>query len=184
MRYLLPAMFIAIFVAASAQAGFMGQEVTTEWIYPSMQDILETHNFLVSTEVELIPDYIQNSSSFSIDIGDDYIFFKNLDVNPGGYWQDVAANGWRFLDKNGTIEEIVGFTIGETTGGITGLDPEDLVFTADSVFANFGDSGPNGDNVLWGDPGSTIRLDIVFIPEPASLLLILPGILLLRKRTT
>ena len=183
MRYLLPAMFIAIFIAASAQAGFMGQEVTAEWIYPLMPDVLETHNVLVSTAVELPPDVIQNSPNFSIDVGDDYILFTSFQASEG-YWTDAAANGWQFIDKNGAIEEIVGFTIGATTGGVTGLDPEDLVFTADSVFANFGDSGPNGDNVVLGVAGNTIRLDIVFIPEPASLLVILPGILLLRKRTT
>ena len=127
----------------------------------------------------------QLSEQIIRDIGDDYILFTNLPRSPGGYWLDVAANGWQFVDNNGTIEEIVGFTIGATTGVVAGLDPEDLVFTADSVFGNFGDSGPNANgynSVAW-EEGSTIRLDIIFIPEPASLFLVLPVILLLRKHT-
>ena len=66
-----------------------------------------------------------------------------------------------------------------TTGTINGLDPDDLSFTANSVFANLGDSGPNG--AIGFTSGSSIRLDIVFVPEPTTILLLGLGGLVLRK---
>jgi hypothetical protein len=157
---------------APVQAGLIGKEITAQWLYPSMSDIADERDFYVGTGVELPPEIWQGPYAVSIDVGDDYVFFTgpNYDI----WWGYTAANGCRLIDKNGTIEDIVGFTIGTTTGNVTGLDPEDLVFTADSIFVNFGASGASGskgESVHWG-PGTTIRLDIVFIPEPGTLMLL------------
>ena len=160
------------------QAGLIGHEITAQWVYPTMSDVIETHDFTVGSAVELPPEVIVNDSELSIDIGDDYILFTCLSEN---IWQNNSANGWQFIDKNGTIEEIVGFSIGEITGSVTGLEPEDLVFTSNSIFANFGNSGLNGENVFCGK-GSTIRLDIAFVPEPCSLVLLGLGGLMLRRK--
>jgi len=180
MKRLIVVLVMALSIASPIQAGLIGQEITAQWVYPSMSNVLETHDLIVGSAVELPPEIIQNDNDISIDIGDDYILFTS---SHDGYWGDYRANGWRFVDKNGTIEEIVGYTIGTTTGAVTGLDFEDLVFTADSVFGNFGLSGPNNDNVIW-DTGSTIRLDIAFVPEPATMsLLALGGMAVLRRRS-
>lgn len=165
-------------IAAPVQAGFIGQEITARWLYTSNPNVIETHDILVGPGVELSSNVIQRSSNFNIYIGDNHIIFT---FDHKTNWSGQATNGWQFIDKNGTIEEILGFTIGGTTGGVTGLDPEDLVFTGDSVFVNFGKSGPDGDRVLC-DEGSTIRLDVVFVPEPATLLLLGTGGLMLRRR--
>ena len=158
-------------------SGFEGQEITAQWVYPEIGQIIETHDLIVGPAIELPADVIENDHKIQIDIGDDYVLFTFLE---DGHWQNTSANGWEFIDKNGTVDKIIGFEIGMVTGDITGLDSEDLIFTDDSIFANFGASGPN-DSVDYG-ANSTIRLDILFIPEPATLLLLGLGGLLIRKR--
>lgn len=161
---------------AVARASMLGSEVTVEWIWPFSSSI-DTHTFVVGPSVELPFGSIQPDSDLSLDVGDDFIV---LSPQNNAQWQDTPANGWRLSDSAGVLPEIVGFQIGAVSGDVSGLDAEDLQFDGDWTFANFGASGPGG-AVIWS-AGSSIRLDIVFAPEPSSACLLAAGLLALAAR--
>ncbi|MBU0638435.1 MAG: PEP-CTERM sorting domain-containing protein [Planctomycetes bacterium] len=165
----------ALLLGGTAQslADFTGQTVTAEWRYPDFGSILETHDVVVGGGVELPPDVIINDSKFGIDIGADFVSF---DFNALSNWTATSFNGWRFADTNGTIPEIIDYSIDSFSGGIAGLTDDDLGFDADSVWGNFA-----GVTVAGG--GEYIQLKVSFVPEPASLaLLALGGLAALRRR--
>ena len=143
-------------ISTSAHAGFMGNTVTAEWLFPDTSTVLETHDVNVTGGVELPSGANISDSIYDIDIGNDFIL---LSFNSVASWQDTSANGWQFSDTFGSIAEIIGFTIGATTGVVTELEASDLSFTGDSVLANFG-------AVNIAEAGSTIRLDVQFSPVP------------------
>lgn len=155
-------------------AGLFGHKITADWIFPNPGDVLETHAVTVGPDVELPGSVIISDSDFSIDLRDNLIVFA---TSHDGHWQDTSANGWRFTDADSDVPDIIGFEIAFASDSVTGLDPEDLSFDANSVFANFGDSGPTGEPVTWKF-GDRIALRIQFVPEPTSGCLLLLGLAL------
>ncbi|UCD74177.1 MAG: hypothetical protein JSV91_10345 [Phycisphaerales bacterium] len=155
-----------------ARAGFMGHTVTAEWLYPDFGAVLESHDVVVGDGVELTPADIIWDSKFSIDIGDDYVLFS---FNATSNWTDTAFNGWRFTDTNGTVLDIVGYTIDEVSGGIANLYDSDLDYNTESAWANFGGVTVAGD-------GDYIRLKVHFIPAPAALSVLAVSGLIRRRR--
>lgn len=168
---------LATLVAEPARASFLGHQLTVVWHFPTYDDVLEAHEVLVGPGVEFPPLALRNAN-LTIDIGADWILFQR---GGGAVWQNQSANGFEFIDSTGSIDRIVGFTIGDTEGVISGLDPEDLSFTDDSVFVNFGSSGPTGANSWTPGPSGTssVRLDVTFVPEPSSGPLLAAGLAVL-----
>lgn len=164
-------------VPREAHASFDGQSVTAEWLYPEFDSILESHTVIVGPGVELPPTLIYSDDDFSIDIGADYILFSFVGEDQQ-LWDPTAFNGWRFSDSNGTILEIIGYTIDSVSNGVSGLTDDALGFDADAVWADF-----SGVAIEEG-PGDFIRLQVGFVPEPtALLLLLLGGPIVIRRRT-
>lgn len=164
----MPVLSIALPVAAGfvlfpgasvSEAGFMGQTITAEWLYPDFGTVLESHEVVVGDGVELTPNDIIYDFKLSIDIGDDYILFS---LNDWAEWTDTDFNGWRFTDTNGTVLDIAGYTIAEYSDGVTGLTQDDLSFDSEAVWADFG-------GVFLPNPGDYIKLQVHFVPEPATL---------------
>jgi hypothetical protein len=155
---------VILTIASRAVAlGFDSETVTAEWLFPEPGVVLESHTVIVGPDIELPAATIISDSDFEIDIGPDLILFEFLNRPRPQSWQNQPANGWRFTDTNGTIPDIVGFSIGSVSPGISGLSADDLSFTADSVFANFGQSG--GENVVIDEGGGFIMLNVQFAPE-------------------
>ena len=152
-------------VTGIANAGFLNNTITADWLYPNDSSILEAHDVEVGPGVEIPSDAIENDTKFDIDIGDNFILFS---FNSTSNWTVVSANGWAFSDTNSTIPKIAGYSIGATTGTVTGLPEVDLSFTSESVFANFAGVRAN--------TGSTIRMEVVFVPEPSCLSLMVLGV--------
>ena len=175
MTIVVSALIIALvtFIAGPVRASFLGHELTVVWHFPIYGGVLESHQIIVGPGVEFPPLALRNAF-LVIDIGPDYILFQR----PGdAAWLAQPANGFEFIDSTGAVDQIVGFTIGEIDGVVSGLDPEDLSFTDDSVFVNFGASGPTGVN-FW-DRNSSLRFNVAFVPEPGSAPLLGAGLALL-----
>jgi len=158
---------------SQASASFMGNTLTADWLYQTTGNILQSYTLNVGSDVELPFGSIASGPLISIDVGDDFVLFSwNDDAN----WQSTDVNGFRFTDTDGTIADITGYSIGEVSAGITGLDTSDLSFTSESVFGNFGTS-----SFVNGNAGDYIRLDVDFepaqVPEPATMLLLGSGLL-------
>lgn len=167
---------LGLTVATPCHAGgFFGETVTAEWLFPNMDSVLETHDVLVGDGIELLAeDIIHNGDDlFDIDIGDDFILFSfRREVG----WTNVDFNGWRFSDTNGTISQIIGYTVDEVSPGVAGLTDSDLGFNADSVWGNFA-------GVTVPYDGGFIRLSIQFVPAPSAILVFgLAGLGLNRRR--
>lgn len=155
-----------------AHAGFVGQTVTAEWLFPDFTTVFDSHDVVVGPGIEL-PDNVIVNGGFNIDIGDDYIQFNSL--IPVFIWTNMSFNGWRFSDTFGTIPEIIGFEIDSFTLGITGLEQADLDFDAESVWGNFAG--------VQSNVGGFIRLSVIFVPAPGSLVLLgLAGLMGTRRR--
>ena len=165
---------LGLTVAAPCHAGgFFGETVTAEWLFPDMGSVIETHDVLVDNGIELPADDIINDFKFDIDIGDDFILFS---FTQASNWTNVDFNGWRFSDTNGTISEIIGYTVDEVSGGVTGLTNSDLGFNGDSVWGNFA-------GVTVAGNGDFIRLHVEFVPAPSAILVFgLAGLGLNRRR--
>ena len=158
---------------AETRADFTGHTVTAQWRFPVFGKSIESHDVVVGGGVELPARDIINSNGFDIDLGGASILF---DFNFGGIFDNKDFNGWWFHDTNGTIPEIIGYSIDSLSSGIANLTNDDLFFDADSVWGNFA-----GVTVAGG--GDFINLKVTFIPEPATLsLLALGGLMLWVRR--
>lgn len=152
--------------AGTAYADFSGQSVTAEWRYPGFGSVLESHVVVVGPGVELPADAIVNDFKFSIDVGGDHVQF---DFNSTSHWLDEAFNGWYFSDTNGTVPDIVGYSIDSVSSGVSGLTNDALFFDANAVWGNFR-------GVQVAGAGDYIRLKVSFIPEPGSTVLAFLGL--------
>lgn len=169
----LSGVLILIAATGTSYAQWSGQTVTAEWRYPSFGDVLESHDVVVGPGIELSEQTILNDDKFNIDLGADTVQFN---FNALSNWTNTTFNGWRFADTNGSIPDIVGYSIDATSAGIAGLTDAALGFDANSVWANFGGMTVAGN-------GDFVRLKVSFAPEPASMtLLALVGTILVRRR--
>lgn len=149
-------------MAAGASAGLVGETITADWYFSTFGSSIEQHTFVVSaTDVELPADTIVNDSKFDIDLGDDYVMFL---FNAGSTWQDVDFNGWHFEDTNGTIPDVIGYTVDSFSSGIGGLGGITLGHDADAFWADF--SG-----MTVADGGDWIKLHVELVPAPGALAL-------------
>jgi hypothetical protein len=149
------AIALCAFVACvPASADLEGHTLTAQWIFPNFPDVLETHTILVGDGIELTADDIANDSKFAIDVTGTTVTFL---FNAASNWTDVGFNGWRFIDADGTVEEIVGYELTATSPGIGNIQLITPDFNADAVWADFGGMTVVGDGdfvtltVLFGD---------------------------------
>jgi hypothetical protein len=154
-------LLVALSVGSSTRAGWTGHTVTADWLYPIESLVLETHQVVVGPGVELRADQIRNDESFDIDVDDTTVTF---DFHGNTFWQSTDANGWRFTDTNGTLPDIVGYSIAAVSPGVLGLEESDLSFGPDFAYGNFRD-------ILTSGPDDFIVLNVHFVPEPAGWLL-------------
>lgn len=129
-----------------------GENLTAEWLFPSFDQSIESHDVVVGPGVELPAEDIVNDSALDIDIGANFVRFE---FGEGTSWFAAPFNGWRFTDTDSTIPPIVEYRIESVSGGVTGLEPSDLGWTTDTVWANFG-------GVEIASPGDFIVLELEF----------------------
>lgn len=154
-------------------AGWDSQTVKADWLYPDVNSVLESHNVVVGAGVELPASLIINDDKFDIDLGPDTVQFN---FNATSNWTAVSFNGWRFSDLNGTIPDIVGYTIDAFSQGIGNVNGIVLSFDANHVKGNFAGMTVAGN-------GDFIRLKVEFVPAPGGLAVLgLAAIGTLRRR--
>ncbi len=131
-------LFVLIVVSGSVPSAegqtLYGTTVTAEWLYPTFEAVLESHEVLVGPGVELPSDLIVNETVLEIDIGESSVRF---DFSDGTSWSSDPFNGWRFTVAKETIPPIVDYSIGSISDGVTGLEQTDLGWDTESVWANF-----------------------------------------------
>src|SRR5262245_3018118 len=152
---------IACCFAGSAQAGWLGQTVTSEWYVPDDVTLLESYTVVVDPLVELPFGAIVNGQRVAIDLSDTEIRF---DFNDLAVWSSASFNGWKFTELAGPT--IIGVSLGPMSAGVTGLTASDLSFTANSVVADFA-----GVNVAGAGDFYTIQVEFADVPEPSTLAL-------------
>ena len=159
-----------IIAAPNVHAGLLGHQVLEEWVFPNTSNVIQSQIVTVTNGIELPGSMIQYSGDlFDIDIGDDYVkFIFKAFTN----FQTESANGFRFTDITGGIT-ITGYTISYITPGISGVTQEDLSFTANSVYGNFG-----GSTALYMPltNGGIVELHVSSVPEPGTMLLLGSGL--------
>jgi hypothetical protein len=163
---------VAVSLASSASAQLDGHTLTADWYFDSFGVSIETHDVIVGPGIELDPITIVNDDKFSIDIAGDTVTFL---FNATSNWTEVSFNGWHFADTNGTIPEILGYTVDSFSGGIGNVGEVTTGNTGDAFWADFGGMTVAGD-------GDFITLRVTFVPAPAAALPLGLAALALRRR--
>ena len=116
LRSFLPKVLALTLLVAPASAQMMGETVTAQWRYSSFSSVLETHDVVVSSGVELPASAIFNDHKFDIDIGDDWVEFR---FNATSNWTAASFNGWFFRDTLGALPPITNYYVESASAGIT-----------------------------------------------------------------
>lgn len=118
----------ALLFSGPAKAGFSGNTLDADYLAPNVTSVFDTmSNQVVGSGVEWLNIPIV---AFSVDASDTAItFFRSgsLSFSPSPF------NGLRFTDVNGTIDDIVGVTLGSNS--LTGSPI--ITFDANSILVNF-----------------------------------------------
>lgn len=163
---------LVLMVPGSASATFVGQEILYEFLLPYPSTPLESATFSVGSG----PDFVTGLAAGQavLDFGASTILIGPFQA----VHSDIVAlifldSGFRFSDFSGGLADIASVSISPMTT-VSGITPDRLEFTADSVQLDL--SG------LSAGFGEVIRLEAVFVPEPATALLTAAGLVVLSLR--
>ena len=158
-----------------ASASFLGHEIRYEYLYPDASTAFESATFTVGAG----PEFVTGTSgqtqidfdAFSIQIGPNQGVSsgQTLYYSPNGN----SFNGFGFSDQGGTLPAILSasFNLSSTVAGLT---PEMISVTPDSILINL--------RGVYAETDDLIDVDVVFVPEPSSGVLMLAGLIHLAGR--
>lgn len=171
--------FIALAaMSAQAHASFLGQTMSMTSYYPDLDSLIfGPFNLVAGAGVEFsgtVRDVGGNVifNGPAIDIADSSITADYSVLGVSGTFLGADFNGFVFSDVFGTVPDIVSVTIDEAVTTFA-FAPEDIWFTADSIFLNF-------ENLAFNQ-SSFWKLDVEFapsaVPVPAAAWLFGSGLL-------
>jgi hypothetical protein len=163
-------------MAGPVQAGLTGDTVKVEYLIPDESTLFKAVDVVVDGGVEVTgAGFGLLSLPWTLDFSDFTISFRQGPLDGDGQYNVAEFNGWRLssLDFGVPISSVE-----LTSFGIDGLDSSRLVVDGSSVLLN-----------LQGLPvsalnGWDLRFIVEEVAEPASLLLLGLGLLLLRTAMT
>ncbi len=152
----------------AAPITFEGQTLFYEYllIVPGFTGVVESSSVVVGPGVEL-----PNATlGLAIDISSAAITFDYSNTTPS-FFSTIDFNGPVFTDQFGTISDIVGATLDMGVTNMAGLNNSRVSFTADSVSINW--------QGLSFNTSTLVKVDVQFVPEPSSVLLLGLGLAVL-----
>lgn len=161
--------------SGAASAGFIGQTVGAEWLYPDATTSFEGP----LTAVVAGGQTIEFPTGFARITGDSYDF-KDAQIT---IMQDVGGfnggsfNGVRFFDALNTIADITNVAINSGLTSYPGFDASRISFDANDIYLNFAGLTEPGKLVLQVAFGSSpLAAPLSTVPEPATLVLLGAGL--------
>ena len=150
--------------------GFEGNVVELQELFPDEGSIVLTRESIVESGIE----EFQHVSAFddvSVDIylSNFAIYFDFTDSPPGTIFAPADFNGFKIVDKNGTIPEIVGVHIDPWVSKNSPADDIEVTFTGNSITVDF--------ESITVNPATRFKVDVKFVPEPDTLVLVGLGML-------
>ena len=158
-------------ITPSVEASLLeGKQIRWEWLYPNNSTVLETQDLIIGPGIEK-PDTPYSGVLFLLDLSDESISFT-VGASYLGFG-DTEYNGFHFFDFSNTIDPFYSVSINSATN-LAGFSASRISFDADNIDISF--------TGLPVTTESLVLLDIATIPEPATLLLLGLGGLVLRGR--
>ncbi len=127
-----------------------GETVTAQWHYSTFGSILESHDVVVGSGIELPNTSIFNDHKFDIDIGDDWVEFR---FNATSNWTAASFNGWLFRDTFDALPTISNYYIESASAGVSNMGGVSCGWDDESFWCNF-----SGMQVAGG--GEFVRLKV------------------------
>jgi PEP-CTERM motif len=147
--------------AVPAHAGFIGQTVHADYLFPT-QGTVNTNlgNAVVGAGVEF-----NSFGQTNYNLSDTTIAITNS-LGSTVTFTAATFNGVSFFDVFSTIDPIIGVTIDPSSNNFSGFNASRLSFDADHIFVNL--------QGLLSVPNTQLLLNVQFsrVPEPASLALL------------
>lgn len=158
---------LSFFATLPAQAGFLGQAVHADYLFP---DTATTFTDLGNSVVGAGSEFsLTLASTLTVDFSDNNILITIFDANSS--FTLSAFNGFHFFDVLNAIPSITNVAIAATNN--FAFTPGGISFDADNIFLNF-----QGLSVL---PDSALTLAVSFVPEPMSAALLGIGLFALAR---
>ena len=159
---------VGIFLVAGrfAFGGLAGSNMLVETRYPTIDEVYHNNSFevMVIDEIELtnIPGY-----GFDIDLMNSAIVFcgfeKAVREERSIQFSEESFHGFYFFDMDDTVPAFSSVSINPATV-LEGLDQSRISFDDNNIYINF--------SALYATRDSYVQLDLEFIPEPATVILL------------
>lgn len=157
----------ALFINATANAGFMSQTIEANAYFPSLATPSTTAGpvtAVVGAGIEFSDGQFTPFFGPSFDFADTTITITHAQTGhtPGTF------NGYDFSDTLGLIDAITNVSILSDSTGFFSGDPSRVFFDANHIFVNFESLSFSGQN----NPTVVLGVSFAQVPEPATLALL------------